>query len=133
MDQLECFTQGFQWLEEESFTIEKEERRRLEAILYAFAVKLLDKEQLEKVKEVISMTELGRMLRDDGIEIGKEIGKEIGADMLGELTVRLLNESRLTDLQKAAEDSVYRKQLYKEYGIGMVHEDTEYQVKKKQE
>ena len=91
------------------------------------------------------MTELGRMLRDDGIEIGKEmgikigeemgkeIGKEIGADMLGELTVRLLNESRLTDLQKAAEDSVYRKQLYKEYGIGMVHEDTEYQVKKKQE
>lgn len=39
-------------------------------MLYAFADKFLDRKDLEKVKEEISMTKLGEMLVEDGIKKG---------------------------------------------------------------
>lgn len=48
----------------------------IESLLYAFADKFLDDKDLEKVKEEISMTKLGQMLVDEGIEKGIEKGKE---------------------------------------------------------
>lgn len=44
-------------------------------MIYAFADKFLQGKDLEKVKEELSMTELGRMLVEDGIKKGKEEGK----------------------------------------------------------
>ncbi|MDY4077273.1 MAG: DUF4351 domain-containing protein [Clostridium sp.] len=47
----------------------------IESMLYAFADKFLKGKDLQKVKEEISMTELGRMLMEDGIRKGREEGK----------------------------------------------------------
>lgn len=44
-------------------------------MIYVFADKFLQGKDLEKVKEELSMTELGRMLIEDGIKKGKEEGK----------------------------------------------------------
>lgn len=44
-------------------------------MIYVFADKFLQGKDLEKVKEELSMTELGRMLVEDGIKKGKEEGK----------------------------------------------------------
>lgn len=46
-------------------------KQDVQAILYTFALKFLRVNELEQVKEVIKMTELGRMLREDGIQEGK--------------------------------------------------------------
>jgi len=50
----------------------------IESMLYAFADKFLSGKDLQKVKEEISMTELGRMLIEDGIEKGRKEGIEKG-------------------------------------------------------
>ncbi|BDR76143.1 DUF4351 domain-containing protein [Clostridium tetani] len=47
----------------------------VESILYAFANKFLSGKDLEKVKEELKMTELGKSLIQEGIEKGKEEGK----------------------------------------------------------
>ena len=49
-------------------------------MLYAFADKFLSGKDLQKVKEEISMTELGRMLIEDGIEKGRKEGIEKGIE-----------------------------------------------------
>ena len=43
------------------------ELEKMQAVLYTFADKFLDKNKLAKVKEVIRMTLLGEMLINDGI------------------------------------------------------------------
>ena len=58
--------------------LEKETVRRMEAILYAWAVKLLDHETLEKVKEGLRMTLLGQMLVEDGRKEGRKEGVSCG-------------------------------------------------------
>ena len=55
--------------------LEKETVRRMEAVLYAWAVKLLDHETLEEVKERLRMTLLGQMLVEDGIREGVSRGE----------------------------------------------------------
>jgi len=52
--------------------IDNSYRYDIESMLYAFADKFLNRKDLEKVKEEISMTELGEMLVEDGIKKGKE-------------------------------------------------------------
>ena len=52
----------------------------IESMLYAFADKFLKGKDLQKVKEEISMTELGRMLIEDGIEKGRKEGIEKGIE-----------------------------------------------------
>ena len=48
-----------------------------QAMLYTLALKFLKSNELEQVKEVIKMTELGRMLREDGkIDVVRELLKE---------------------------------------------------------
>ncbi len=66
----------------------------VQAMLYTFAHKFLSGVELEKVKEVIKMTELGKMLHDEGVQEGIEQGKE---DMVKEL----LREGFLTKDQVA--------------------------------
>lgn len=57
--------------------LEQEERRRMEAVLYALAIKFLDRGELEQVKERFGMTILGQMLMEDGMKKGIEKGEMI--------------------------------------------------------
>lgn len=55
-------------------TLSKDEILKMQAVLYALANKFLDDEELDQVKEVLSMTRLGEMLVNDGMEKGMEKG-----------------------------------------------------------
>lgn len=44
---------------------------RMEAVLYAFACKFLEKKDLDEVKEELCMTVLGEMIWNDGLVAGK--------------------------------------------------------------
>lgn len=83
------------------------------AILYTLADKFLKGKELQEVREVVSMTRIGQMIYNDGVEKGMEKGM----DKMSLLTARLLKEKRLDDLQRATEDKAYCEQLLKEYGI----------------
>lgn len=56
--------------------IKKDYKNDIESILYAFANKFLSGKDLEKVKEELRMTELGKSLIQEGIEKGKDEGKK---------------------------------------------------------
>lgn len=76
--------------------IDKVYRYDVESILYAFASKFLDGKDLEKVREEIKMTELGRSLINEGKVEGKEenaietakraIKKGMNDELISELT-----------------------------------------------
>ena len=52
---------------------------KVTAILYTLADKFLTGEELNEVKEAVTMTRLGLMIMDDGIELGREqLMKELG-------------------------------------------------------
>lgn len=63
----------------------KEDKQHMEAVLYAFACKFLEKAELDEIKEALSMTVLGEMIWSDGeqkgIEKGMEKGIERGSNM----------------------------------------------------
>jgi len=48
------------------------------ALLYAFAEKFVDGSNMDRIKEVFGMTELGRLLREEGKKEGKEEGRKEG-------------------------------------------------------
>ena len=76
---LERILYSFQTMKEaEPEQADIQELTKMQAILYTFASKLLRREELEKVKEAIGMTELGQMLVDDGIKIGEKRGIKRG-------------------------------------------------------
>ncbi len=58
----------------------QDEHQRLQSIamLYAFVEKFGDERTKKKFKEVFAMTEVGRMLLEEGIEKGRERGREEG-------------------------------------------------------
>lgn len=89
MEQLERIKRSLMLLKGERDVLEKAELMQMQAVLYTLAMKFLSVEELVNVKEVIKMTVLGEMIRQDGFEDGKEIGKEIGM----ELGIRALVES----------------------------------------
>ena len=58
-----------------SKTVTPIELEKMKAVLYTLAFKFLNKKELAEVKEVIAMTELGKMLVNDGFEKGLAEGK----------------------------------------------------------
>lgn len=54
--------------------------KQMEAVIYAMADKFLSREEMEQIKEEIKMTQLGRMLVEDGIAQGMEQGVVRGAE-----------------------------------------------------
>ncbi|HDK7160370.1 TPA: DUF4351 domain-containing protein [Clostridium botulinum] len=73
--------------------IKKSYKPDIESILYAFANKFLSGKDLEKVKEELKMTELGKSLIQEGIEKGKEKGKaELLIKMLMQKFKKVPNE-----------------------------------------
>ena len=99
------------------------------AMLYTLADKFLNTDELEEIKEVLTVTRLGQMIYDDGIKKGIEQGIEQGIERGIEqgieqeemrnsaLIANLLKEKRVDDLQRSAEDKEYRKKLLKEFGL----------------
>lgn len=55
--------------------------------------------------------------REAGQEQGLATGREQGEDAFAALTARLLADSRMEDLSRAATDKAFRNQLYLEYDI----------------
>lgn len=58
--------------------INNDYKNGIESILYAFANKFLSGRDLEKVKEELRMTELGKSLIEEGMEKGMKKGMEKG-------------------------------------------------------
>ena len=61
-------------IHQEQDFLEKEDMLRMEAVLYAFAMKFLKETELRSLEEVFQMTVLGQMLEAKGIEKGIEKG-----------------------------------------------------------
>jgi predicted transposase/invertase (TIGR01784 family) len=72
--------------------IDKEYRHDIESILYAFANKFLDSKDLERVKEEIRMTELGRSLIEEGKEEGLKEGAKRKAIEIAKELLDILSE-----------------------------------------
>ena len=70
--------QGFFWLNQEYPEVNKEDLSKMQAVLYALAVKILKSSELAEIKEAIAMTILGQMLVEDGIRKGRQEGIEEG-------------------------------------------------------
>lgn len=95
--------------------------RKMEAILYTFAVKFLDDDELKSIKEAVAMTKLGQMIWNDALEKGREEGEKIGqeraSDRYSRLILLLTKENKNDLIVKIASDPQYREELYKQYGI----------------
>ncbi|HIV37622.1 MAG TPA: hypothetical protein H9747_01260 [Candidatus Blautia stercorigallinarum] len=105
--------QGIYYVKNEEGKLPEIEIGKMQAVLYAFANKFLNAGELEEIKEAIAMTKLGEMLFDDGVKAGEKKGEE----KMSKLTIRLLDEKRYGDLERAVKDQEYREKLYKAFGI----------------
>lgn len=90
---------------------------KTKAMLYTLADKFLDSKDLDEIKEVISMTRLGQMLLDEGMEKGMKKGMKKGMEQGLLLSKKLLEENRTEDLDKAMKDENYMKKLLEELNI----------------
>ena len=106
---VERFLEGFRLLKAAEKDIGHDCLARMQALLYVFAGKFLNKDDLQKVKGVISMTILGEMLVKDGISQGEE--------KLGRLIQLLIQNSRSDEISRAVTDRQYQETLYQEFGL----------------
>ena len=67
-EQKERILKCIQVLKKAENTLDKTDIQKMEAVLYIFAVKFLNEEDLKSIKEAIVMTKLGQMIRDDAVE-----------------------------------------------------------------
>ena len=97
----------------------------MQSVLYALAVKFLSRNELERIKERIGMTVLGKMLLEEGIEKGIEKGIEQGMEQgvkqgqgrVNALIVKLAEAGRMEDIVRAASDREYQDRLFSEFGL----------------
>lgn len=81
---------GLKFIQHMGKEIAEEEKVRMQSILYALAVKLLQPEELVEVKEELFMTILGKMLMEEGISRGISQGISQGLSQgLVQGTVRM--------------------------------------------
>ena len=96
----ERICRGLELLRSEEAGIDKETRQKMETILYALAVKLLDAKALEQVKEKMGMTLLGEMLVEDKMQKGRREGR-----LEGEL-LKLVSQIRKKMLRGCQEEQI---------------------------
>ena len=113
----ERFLKGFQILKAAEADLERETLMQLQSLLYVFAGKFLDRNDLEKVKEVISMTILGELLMNDGIKKGIKEGIEQGEQKVNRLIQLLIENSRSDEISRAVTDRQFQEQLFKEFSL----------------
>lgn len=129
MEMSERIYQGMEFLQCEELQISADERKRMQSVLYALAVKFLSRNELERIKERIGMTVLGKMLLEEGIEKGIEKGIEQGMEQgiekgvkqgqgrVNALIVKLAEAGRMEDIVRAASDREYQDHLFSEFGL----------------
>ena len=116
---------GIHILKKAQSSFSRREVQKMEAILYAFAVKFLNNEDLTVVKEAIAMTKLGQMIWDDAVKEGERIGRKEGerigqkeaSERYSRLILLLSKEKKDDLIIKIASDPEYREEMYKKYGI----------------
>ena len=109
--------EGIKAVNREDKLINIEEAKKMEAMLYALANKLLSRADLEKVKEEVKMTILGQMLRDDFIEEGRIEGRQETQERYNRLILCLDKDGKTSLIVKAASDPQLLEKLFQEYGI----------------
>ena len=105
--------------------VRAEDVAKLEAVLYVMADKFLKQEEMEKIKEEISMMKLSQVLFDMGKEEGKSEGRsegrsegiKEGIDQVNRLYQRLVDEKKYEDLERSTRDKEYQRSLFKKYSI----------------
>lgn len=125
MEMSERIYQGMEFLQCEELQVSADERKRMQSVLYALAVKFLSRNELERIKERIGMTVLGKMLLEEGIEKGIEKGIEQGMEQgvkqgqgrVNALIVKLAEAGRMEDIVRAASDREYQDHLFSEFGL----------------
>ena len=75
---------GLKLIQDGEHLFTNDEIQKMQAVLYAFANKLLSATEMNEIREVIAMTKLGQMILEDGIERGIERGLEKGIQSLVE-------------------------------------------------
>lgn len=65
---------GLKLIQDGQSQFTNDEIQKMQAVLYAFANKLLNTAEMNEIREVIAMTKLGQMILEDGIERGLEKG-----------------------------------------------------------
>ena len=65
------------------------------------------------------MNKIYRWGQREGERIGEERGVKIGEEKMSRLTIRLLHDGRITDLEKAASNTDYLNKLFKEYDLSI--------------
>ena len=115
------FLEGFRLLKTAEKDIGRGNLARMQALLYVFAGKFLNRDDLQKVKEVISMTILGEMLVKDGLDRGIregfQKGVQEGEEKLGRLIQLLIRDSRSDEIDRVVTDRHYQETLYREFGL----------------
>lgn len=101
----------------EATTINPDEVRKIEAVIYAMADKFLESMDIEEIMEEIKMTRIGQKLVNAGIAEGLAEGIAEGEERVNRLTLLLLEDKRYEDIEKASKDREYQRQLFKEFGI----------------
>ncbi|PWJ29021.1 hypothetical protein A8806_107170 [Faecalicatena orotica] len=109
----------------EATTINPDEVRKIEAVIYAMADKFLESMDIEEIMEEIKMTRIGQKLVSagiaeglaEGIAEGHAEGMLEGEERVNRLTLLLLEDKRYEDIEKASKDREYQRQLFKEFGI----------------
>ena len=125
MEMSERIYQGMEFLQCEELQVSADERKRMQSVLYALAVKFVSRNELERIKERIGMTVLGKMLLEEGIEKGIEKGIEQGMEQgvkqgqgrVNALIVKLAEAGRMEDIVRAASDREYQDRLFSEFGL----------------
>lgn len=113
MPQGERIKKGFGLLEKEREHLGEEELIRMQSVLYAFAMKFLEKEEIGEIRRSLKMTLLGQMLMEDG----REEGRQEGEGRVNRLILKLTAEKRYGDLERAAKDRAFQEELYERYGL----------------
>lgn len=113
----ERIRKGFFYLDQDNRNVSADERKKMQAMLYMLATKFLEKNDLAEIKEEFSMTTLGQMLMDDGIQKGMQKGMQKGEALFAGLVERLFRDDRAEEAGLAAKDVDVRKKLYREYGL----------------
>lgn len=101
---MERFRAAFRTIKQSKACTSKE-TQKMEAVVYAMAEKFLDEADLEQLRKEIRMTRLGKMMLEEG------------ENRLNTLYLMLIQEDRMDDVIKAANDKEYRCKLYEEFHL----------------
>lgn len=94
--------------------------RVLSGIL-TFTDKIIDREYSKKIKEAMMMTQVERLIYEDGLAAGREEGKEEGREegerRLLKLLFTMSKKLQYRAIKRTIEDTEYRESMYRKYGI----------------